>query len=70
MKLMRNQLIHSYFRVNPNIVWNTVTKEIPKLIPQLEKELKLIEAKEYRENQAKAILRKLQSTNKSKGPKL
>jgi uncharacterized protein with HEPN domain len=32
---MRNRLIHAYFEINPEIVWQTVTQEIPALLPQL-----------------------------------
>ena len=34
---MRNRLIHGYFDVNLDIVWTTVTKELPALISELEK---------------------------------
>lgn len=34
---MRNRLIHSYFDVNLDIVWQTVTEELPPLVTQLEK---------------------------------
>lgn len=34
---MRNRLIHAYFNINLNIVWRTVTEELPKLIQELEK---------------------------------
>jgi uncharacterized protein with HEPN domain len=32
---MRNRLIHAYFEINTEIVWQTVTQEIPALLPQL-----------------------------------
>ena len=32
---MRNRLIHAYFEINTAIVWQTVTQEIPALLPQL-----------------------------------
>jgi uncharacterized protein with HEPN domain len=32
---MRNRLIHAYFAINTTIVWQTVTQEIPVLLPQL-----------------------------------
>jgi uncharacterized protein with HEPN domain len=32
---MRNRLIHAYFAINTEIVWQTVTQEIPALLPQL-----------------------------------
>ncbi len=34
---MRNRLIHAYFDVNLNILWDTVIKSIPELITELEK---------------------------------
>ena len=36
---MRNRLIHVYFDVNLDIVWRTVTEELPPLIAELEKVL-------------------------------
>ena len=36
MRGMRNRLIHAYFDVNLDILWETVTVSIPALIPQLE----------------------------------
>lgn len=32
---MRNRLIHGYFDINPDLVWKTVTVELPRLIPLL-----------------------------------
>jgi uncharacterized protein with HEPN domain len=32
---MRNRLIHAYFEINTEIVWQTVTQEIPALLTQL-----------------------------------
>jgi uncharacterized protein with HEPN domain len=34
---MRNRLIHGYFDINLDIVWKTVTEELPPLISLLEK---------------------------------
>ncbi|MBI5888204.1 MAG: DUF86 domain-containing protein [Deltaproteobacteria bacterium] len=34
---MRNRLIHAYFDIDLEIVWDTVTKDIPPLIAELEK---------------------------------
>jgi len=34
---MRDRLIHGYFDVNLDVVWETVTQDIPPLIDQLEK---------------------------------
>lgn len=36
---MRNRLIHGYFDVDLDIVWQTVSKDIPPLKPLLEKEM-------------------------------
>jgi uncharacterized protein with HEPN domain len=33
---MRNRLIHAYFDVSLDIVWSTVTQDLPPLIAQLE----------------------------------
>ncbi len=37
MSGMRNRLIHGYFAVNTNLVWETVTGELPPLILKLQK---------------------------------
>lgn len=34
---MRNRLIHSYFDVNLDIVWQTVTEELPPVVTELQK---------------------------------
>ena len=34
---MRNRLIHAYFDINLDIVWQTVTEDLPSLITELEK---------------------------------
>ena len=34
---MRNRLIHGYFDINLDIVWATVSEELPPLIAQLER---------------------------------
>ncbi|MFH1434215.1 MAG: DUF86 domain-containing protein [Pseudomonadota bacterium] len=34
---MRNRLIHAYFNVNLDIVWNTVNSDLPELIAEIEK---------------------------------
>lgn len=33
---MRNRLIHGYFEVDKDVVWETVTRELPRLVPGLE----------------------------------
>lgn len=34
---MRNRLIHAYFEIDLDIVWDTVTQNLPPLIDELEK---------------------------------
>ena len=34
---MRNRLIHAYFEVNLDIVWDVITDDLPSLIVELEK---------------------------------
>ena len=34
---MRNRLIHAYFEVDPQLVWQTATVELPALLPKLRK---------------------------------
>jgi uncharacterized protein with HEPN domain len=34
---MRNRMIHAYFDINLDVVWNTVTQDIPPLVDELEK---------------------------------
>lgn len=36
---MRNRLIHGYFDIDTDIVWDTVTRNLPPLIPALERVL-------------------------------
>jgi uncharacterized protein with HEPN domain len=36
---MRNRLIHAYFDINLDIVWHTITEELPPLVSELEKAL-------------------------------
>lgn len=33
---MRNRLIHAYFDVDYEIIWQAVTREIPEIIPKIE----------------------------------
>ena len=33
---MRNRLVHAYFDINLDIVWQTVQQDLPMLIAQLE----------------------------------
>jgi len=34
---MRNRLIHAYFDINLNVLWTTITDNIPSLVTELEK---------------------------------
>lgn len=34
---MRNRLIHAYFDIDYDVVWEAIHTEIPKIIPDLEK---------------------------------
>jgi uncharacterized protein with HEPN domain len=34
---MRNRLIHAYFDINLEVVWSTITSDLPALISELEK---------------------------------
>ena len=36
---MRNRLIHAYFDIDLDILWNTVTLDLPPLIAELEKNI-------------------------------
>lgn len=37
---MRHILVHGYFRISPEDLWNTIQNDIPGMIPILEKYLK------------------------------
>ncbi len=37
MIAMRNRLVHAYFSINLDIVWQTVKEDLPRLITQLER---------------------------------
>lgn len=41
---MRNRLIHAYFDINLDIVWRTITGELPPLVVELERALSSTEA--------------------------
>jgi uncharacterized protein with HEPN domain len=36
MRAMRNRLVHAYFSVDPQIVWDTIYHDLPPLVPLLE----------------------------------
>ena len=36
---MRNRLIHAYFDINLDIVWKTLTEDLPHLMPEIERVL-------------------------------
>lgn len=40
MRTMRNKIIHDYFDVDLDIVWNTVQQDLPKLAEQIKDVLK------------------------------
>jgi len=44
MAKLRDRLIHGYFVVDHEIVWNVIKKELPLLKPKLEKILKELES--------------------------
>jgi len=37
---MRHRLIHAYFDINLDVVWNTIVEDLPPLIKELERVLK------------------------------
>jgi uncharacterized protein with HEPN domain len=37
---MRNRLIHAYFDINLDILWKTITEDLPPLVAELEKILR------------------------------
>lgn len=37
---MRNRLVHAYYDINTDILWKTVTEDIPPIIPILHAELR------------------------------
>lgn len=37
---MRDRLIHGYIDIDLTLVWNTVTKELPEVVPKIESVLK------------------------------
>ena len=43
MIAMRNRLIHGYFNVSLDIVWDTVTLELPDLLVEVEQALAVVE---------------------------
>lgn len=46
---MRNVLVHGYFEIDTNIVWDTVQRDIPSLKPKVESLLKRLEVLGYGE---------------------
>jgi len=39
MRAMRNRVVHIYFDVDPDILWDTVNNDLPKLVDPLERML-------------------------------
>jgi len=46
---MRNILVHDYFAIDLDVVWNTVQRDIPSLEPAVEALLKRLEELRYGE---------------------
>ena len=44
MRTMRNKIIHDYFDVDLDIVWNTVQRDLPRLAEQITDVLKFLRA--------------------------
>ena len=65
---MRNRLIHAYFSIDLKIVWDTVTQDIPKLIPKLEKALEINRLQERQKSQteSKVVKQQISALKKSK----
>lgn len=36
MRAMRNRIVHAYFNVDEKLMWDTITNDLPPLIPELE----------------------------------
>jgi uncharacterized protein with HEPN domain len=36
---MRNLIVHEYFGVNPDVLWGTVTEDLPAIVPVLRRML-------------------------------
>ena len=43
---MRTDLTHEYFSINPKVVWDTATKDLPRLKPQFKKVLEALSSHE------------------------
>lgn len=43
---MRNVLVHGYFEVDTDLVWNTATRDLPALKPAVERLLRVLEERE------------------------
>ena len=37
LRAMRNRIVHVYFNVDEKLMWDTITKDLPPLVPELEK---------------------------------
>jgi uncharacterized protein with HEPN domain len=37
MRAMRNRIVHVYFKVDEKLMWDTIQKDLPPLVPELEK---------------------------------
>ena len=36
MRAMRNRIVHAYFNVDEKLMWDTITNDLPPLIPERE----------------------------------
>ncbi|MCY4043246.1 MAG: DUF86 domain-containing protein [Candidatus Dadabacteria bacterium] len=45
IKGMRNRLVHAYFDINLDVLWQTVEEDLPKLVEQLETTLERLNRK-------------------------
>lgn len=41
MRAMRNRIVHVYFRIDEKLMWDTTQNDLPPLVPELEKLLKI-----------------------------
>jgi uncharacterized protein with HEPN domain len=43
---MRDKIVHHYFRLKLDVIWQTATQDVPKLKPQIAEILKIISESE------------------------
>jgi uncharacterized protein with HEPN domain len=44
---MRNKVVHGYFGINLEVVWDTATRDLPQVKPLVERAFKEIDKQEY-----------------------